>query len=294
MEKLEKKGLDAAWLAGQLRKDWRARLFLTDKEALGDEDQSSTDRKSRAKPHSGGVLSRFASAATLKRLQASGVVKAYPTARLDDNHKVAPGRSRAWPLREILKIELLLALAEMGDLPVFVLAELLDQLPGASQGRSLLDDVVDGWAGAVLADAGIHLGDAETRDEARALLAEGPAPDAAADRARDPMLVIVDRRWVLGGRLKLDFGVDIDDPEALADFNLFPLALIKSFKTGAADFEFVSEKVGRTSGGDFFWNEDWFATARQAHERSAARLELNLAEPLRRFINIHKLRDKHR
>ncbi|VXC97929.1 hypothetical protein OCEANICA350_12786 [Oceanicaulis sp. 350] len=281
MKLLRENGLDAAWLGAQLKSDWRVRLFLTDQEALGVQDESSADRKSRAKPHLGGVLSRFASAPTLKRLQASGIVRAYPTARLDAEFNVAPGRSRAWPLREILKLELLFALAEMGNLPVFVLGELLDRLPGASPGHNLLEDMVDGWAGAVLADAGIHFGDDETRIQAQALLCDGPDARPDANRKLDPSLIIVDRRWLVSLNYRPYIPLEAVDP--------FPLAEIKSLRTGSTDFDFIFERYASTQDGDFFENDSRFGSARQAHSTAVSRLELNLAEPLRRFIQTHKL-----
>lgn len=276
---------DPEWVADQLRLDWRERQFLKDAEAIGEAEQEPTARKGVAVAHSGGVLSRFASESALKHLQAEERIKSIKVRKIDENFKPVRGWMRLWPLREILKAELVMALSDFADLPFLRLAELLASIPSGQISDDgtpvpMVDCLADDWTDFVLFWFGRDTGISSAADQF-------PESHEDADRTRDPKLLLIDRQWLFGQRLSLPDGVVSSHPWLL-------LAEVQAFrsKNYKVDWMFDRYRTERLPDGELAHElqDEREEVARQNMDRAGVKLELNLAEPLRRFAHRNRQR----
>lgn len=274
---------DPEWVAEQLKLDWRERQFLTDAEATGEIEEMPSARKGVALAHSGGALSRFASESALKHLQADGRIKSVKVRKIDEKFQPARGWMRLWPLREILKAEMVMALSDVADLPFLRLAELLSKIPSARLDDAgdpipLVDDLADDWTDFVLFWFGYDTG-------ATAVPDQHPESNEDADRTGDPRLLLIDRKWLFGRNLALPEWCESQEPWLL----LAEVGALRS-KNYKVEWVFDSYRSDHLPDGEvrhqlFDARE---TTARTEMARANAKLELNLAEPLRRFAHSNR------
>lgn len=273
-------------IAAAFRKDWRERGALTAQEAFGEADEEATLRKSAARAQRGGAMSRFASEATMRHLKTVGLVDGLRVRNVTEDGKPVQGVRRLWSVTDALKAEVALSFADFADLPSRNVARLLVELPliidtAAGAERSLIDGYAEIWSGYAAATLGQESANPETRREADALLVEAPEAANNADRSHDPKLLIIDRRWVFGVNLAAKHpGTKGFDPLP------FPIAEIKTFRSGeyrAPPFVEANEHLFADQAPDYLRAEapdvaDLWKTA-------AVTIELNLFEPMRRFIH---------
>lgn len=273
-------------VAEALRKDWRERGALTPQEAFGEADEDTPVRKSAARAQRGGAMSRFASEATMRHLKTVGLVDGLRVRNVTEEGKPAQGVKRLWSITDALKAEIALSCADYADLPSRNVARLLKELPlligtSADTERSLIDGFAEIWSGYAAATLGQESADPKTRREANALLDEAPEAANDADRSHDPKLLIVDRRWVFGVNLAAKRpGMKNFDPAP------FPLAEIKTFRSGEYDAPFfidANEHLFAEQAADYLRAEA--PDVADLWKSAAVSIELNLFEPMRRFIH---------
>lgn len=205
---------------------------------------------------------------------------------------------RLWPLVELLKADMVMTLADYADLSFIRMGEVLKTIPGRELDEkgdflSLAESLARRWEAYVLFHFGHDVGDAETRREAGAALAEvGDAADTT--HSLDPRLLLIDRRWlfVRDRYLPDQFGAPEIGPSnrQLADGNGWLLiADIRSFRAATFDRDWLFEcyEQHRRDDGEVYYrfNDPRWDEAHAARKRPCACLELNLVEPLRRFIH---------
>jgi hypothetical protein len=291
---------DPEWVAEQLRLDWRERQFLTDAEACGDAEASPSARKGKIVSHTGGALSRFASEAALKHLQSEGWIKCHKVRKIDETFTPVRGWMRLWPLVELLKAEMVVTLADFADLPFVRLANLLEKIPGNSlttegEPQPLAHSLAEDWASRVLYWLGHDVGNTEERAIAASALDRDQD-----DRAKDPHLMLVDRRWLFGRNLFLP--LHVEEPGELEDGSKplpadgwLLLADVSSLRSARFEVEWLLDAYSPTRSAkrnEFttFTDERW-NTAQATRQEAAVSIDLNLVEPLRRFAHRNRVEE---
>lgn len=289
---------DPLWVADQLRLDWRERGFLRDDEASGEKADNEKVRKGKAIAHEGGALSRFATEAALKHLQSAGVIRCHQVRKIDENFTPVRGWMRLWPLVELLKADMVMTLADYADLSFIRMGEVLKTIPGRELDEkgntlSLAESLARTWSGYVLYYFGHDVGDDAARREADEAMAEvGDTANNA--HSIDPRLLLIDRRWLFVHERYLpeQFGQPETGPSGnpLADGNGWLLiADIRLFRSATWDRDWLFEyyEQHRRADGEVFYrfNDPRWDEAQAARKRPCTCLELNLVEPLRRFVH---------
>ncbi|MCV0429758.1 MULTISPECIES: hypothetical protein [Alphaproteobacteria] len=291
---------DPDWVADQLRLDWRERQFLTDDEATGAPLKDVATRKGKAIAHGGGTLSRFATEAALKHLQSAGWITCQKSRKIDlDTYTPVRGWMRLWELDQLLKAEMVMTLADFADLSFLRLADLLAAVPGPQLDENgdpipLAISLAEQWVDYVLYWFGLDSGDAAARREAKQGISAAPASQIGADRSQDARLLLIDRRWLFA-RVR-DLPDSLGEPELGKNSEkLLPgdgwllLADIRSLRSANFDLDWLlhAYQRHRTDEGTFFYTftDSRWDEAQTARKHAAVRIELNLAEPLRRFIH---------
>lgn len=278
-------------IAAALQMDWRERGALTPQEAFGEADDDTPIRKSAARAQRGGAMSRFASEATMRHLKTVGLVDGLRVRNVTEEGKPAQGVKRLWSVTDALKAEIVLSCADYADLPSRNVARLLKEIPvligtSSDTDRSLIDGYAEIWSGYAAATLGQESADPKTRREANALLDDAPEAADGANRSHDPKLLIVDRRWVFGVNLAAKRpGMNGFDAAP------FPLAEIKAFRSGEYDAPFfidAKEHVFAEEAPDYTRAEA--PEVSDLWKSAAVTIELNLFEPMRRFIHRNRKR----
>ena len=258
-------------------KHWWERQFLTDEEAIGAPVASGGANKGKAIEHRGGALSRFASESSLRHLQTAGWVESVLVRKLDETFEPAQGRMRLWSLSDIMKAEVAFSVAELADLPLLATVAILKALPGRKANQDgerpdMVADLVDDWSSYVGATGAVKMPGHDLAQDGRALLAETrDRPEQVQGQSSDIRVVIVDRRWVLGWGFEHEL-VQAPDP--------WPLLEVKSFQNASPIVETVFDDPDN---GDEPGQR--VSEAREAYDGALTRLEINLTEPLRRFLH---------
>ena len=289
---------DPLWVADQLRLDWRERGFLTDEEASGERASDVTVRKGKAVAHEGGALSRFATEAALKHLQGDGVIRSHQVRKIDENFTPVRGWMRLWPIAELLKADMVMTLADFADLAFMPVGKALKTIPGREIDEngdplSLAEGLARRWEAYVLFHFGHDVGDAATRAEAKKALAEtGEELDRVVEA--DPRLLLIDRRWLFARDRDLpdQFGhpeIGLTDDELVDGDGWLLIADILSFRAATFDPHWLFDRYERVQRGDgeafYRFNDPRWNEAHADRRRACTRLELNLVEPIRRFIH---------
>jgi hypothetical protein len=258
-------------------KHWWERQFLTDEEAIGSPVASGGANKGKAVEHRGGALSRFASESSLRHLQTAGWVESVLVRKLDEGFEPAQGRMRLWSLSDIMKADVAFSVAELADLPLLATVAILKALPGRKSNEDgerpdMVADLVDDWSTYVGATGAASTPGHELAQDGQILLAETrDRPEQAQGQSSDIRLVIVDRRWVLG------WGFEHELVHAPAPW---PLLEVKSFQNASPIAETIFDDADN---GDEPGQR--VSEAREAYDQALTRLEINLTEPLRRFLH---------
>lgn len=258
-------------------KHWWERQFLTDEEAIGVPVEDGGANKGKAVEHRGGALSRFASEASLRHLQTVGWIESVLVRKLDENLEPARGRMRLWSLPDIMKADVAFSVAELADLPLLATVALLRALPGRIQrpeGASpdIVTDLVDDWSSYVGAHGAVHSPGHPLAKQALEVLINSPDhPGEATRQDSDIRIVISDRRWVLGWGFVHEL---IHTPEP------WPLLEVKSLQNAAPIVETIFDDADTGDETGVRVNE-----ARTSYDQALTRLDINLTEPLRRFMH---------
>jgi hypothetical protein len=258
-------------------KHWWERQFLTDEEAIGKPVVMGGANKGKAVEHEGGALSRFASEPSLRHLQTVGWTESVLVRKLDEDFQPSQGRMRVWSLSDIMKADVAFSVAEMADLPLLATVAILKALPGrraedADRRPDIVSDLVDDWSSYVGATGVVRTPGHPLAREGRDLLASTPdRPEETDGQASDVRIVIVDRRWVLGGGFVHDL---VHSPEP------WPLLEVKSFQNASPRVETIFDDPD--NGDD---PGERVLEARASYGRALTRLNINLTEPLRRFFH---------
>lgn len=282
---------DIEWVAAQLRLNWRERQFLTDAEAIGSVVEEPVARKRTATEKQGGALSRFASEAALKHLQAAGWIRAIKIQKIDEYYRPAVGWMRLWRLLDILKAELALALADYADLSLLSAVSLLRGIPGQSAqepGSTVADIICEDWVRYTLFWFALESADEQTRIDAAEAVERARESAVEYPHARDPLLRLIDRRWLFGSNLPLP-------PQYVTGESWQLLADVRSLANRTFDVEFLFDRHVSTNtaeGRIVELDDDRVIEARRCFDQPVAAVELNLAQPLRRFL--HRNRDQGR
>lgn len=268
---------DASDIAEALRKDWRDRGALTAEEAFGEPDNEVSVNKGIARAHKDGAMSRFASEATMRHLKTVGLIEGLKCRNVKPTGETERGMMRLWPVEEALKAETALVIADYADLPARRVARLLCELPFTDhKGKRLIDSYAESWASHAFSTLGLEAEDEETQQVAQEYFRSNPEAAPDAPRERDPKLIIADRQWI--------FAVNLSN--AGHDHEPFYIGEIKAFRTGAYSVSFIPAFKDPV--------EVAFASMSASEHRpdSSHRLlqaavvsELNLFEPMRRFIH---------
>jgi len=280
---------DIDWVASQLQLDWRERQFLTDAEAIGSAVEVPAAKKRTATEKQGGALSRFASEAALRHLQAAGWIRAIKVQKIDEHYRPAVGWMRLWWLRDILKAELALGLADYADLHLLSAVSLLRGLPGQSTqepGGTVADAICEDWVRYTLFWFALESGDAQTRVDAAEAVESARESAVEYPHVSDPLLRLVDRRWLFGRNLPLS-------PQYITGESWELLADVRSLANRTFDVEFLFDRYASTNtaeGRIVELDDDRVNEARRCFDQPVAAMELNLAQPLRRFL--HRNRDQ--
>ena len=290
---------DPLWVADQLRCNWRERGFLTDDEASGAQTGDVSVRKGKAIAHAGGVLSRFATESALKHLQSAGWITCAKARKIDETFTPVRGWMRLWPLFELLKADMVMTLADYADVSFMRLAELLAAIPGRlidvdGNPLPLAAGLAETWTDYVLIHYGHDVGDAETRKEAQLALAEAKQSTTTANAADDPRILLVNRRWLFARTKDLpdnygDAEIGPSDESLIDSAGWLLIAEIKSFRSAnfEVDWLFDNYEHRRRPNGDTFFrfNDSRWNAAHFDRRNACVHLELNLVEPMRRFLH---------
>ncbi|MGY6662456.1 MAG: hypothetical protein ACXIVO_09060 [Glycocaulis sp.] len=282
---------DIEWVAAQLRLNWRERQFLTDAEAIGSVVEGPVAKKRTAIEKQGGALSRFASEAALKHLQAAGWIRAIKVQKIDEHYRPAVGWMRLWRLRDILKAELALGLADYADLHLLSAVSLLRGIPGQSldePSSTVADVICEDWVRYTLFWFALESADAQTRVDAAEAVESARESAVEYPHASDPLLRLVDRRWLFGTNLPLP-------PQYVTGESWELLADVRSLANRTFDVEFLFDRYASTNtaeGRIVELDGNRVMEALRCFDQPVAAMELNLAQPLRRFL--HRNRDEGR
>ncbi len=282
---------DIDWVASQLQLDWRERQFLTDAEAIGSAVEEPVAKKRTATEKQGGALSRFASEAALRHLQSAGWIRSIKVQKIGDDYRPAVGWMRLWRLRDILKAELALGLADYADLHLLSAVSLLRRIPGQSldePSSTVADVICEDWVRYTLFWFALESADAQTRVDAAEAVESAQESAVQYPHASDPLLRLIDRRWLFGTNLPLP-------PQYVTGESWKLLADVRSLANRTFDVEFLFDRYASTNtaeGRIVELDDKRVMEARRCFDQPVAAMELNLAQPLRRFL--HRNRDQGR
>lgn len=258
-------------------KHWWERQFLTDEEAIGVPVEDGGANKGKAVEHRGGALSRFASEPSLRHLQTVGWIESVLVRKLDQNFEPSRGRMRLWSLEDVLKADVAFSVAELADMPLLATVALLKALPARQSGHGpgrhdIISDLVDDWSAYVGAMGVVQSQNDPLEQTAREVLVNSPdRPSEATRQDSDIRIVISDRRWVLGWGFEHEL---IHKPEP------WPLLEVKSFQNAAPIVETIFDDADNGDEPGVRVSE-----ARTSYDQALTRLDINLTEPLRRFMH---------
>lgn len=264
-------------IAAALRVDWRARGALTNEEAFGEADTEEAFQRTTARIHKGGAMTRFASEATMRHLKTVGLVHGLRVRNVNLDGSTGQGMMRLWPLIDVLRAEVAISLADLAGLPVRQLGRLLRELPVDVPVREFAQQIFESYAGTWADHALVTLGseseDPATRSEADSYFKENRAVFDPAERQFDPSLIIADGKWLFGK----NFAANRDDLQP------FPLGEIIDFRSGRYRVEFIlseapvalAPQMARERAPELLSKLEGASTV----------LELNLYEPMRRFVH---------
>lgn len=276
---------DVTEIAVALRKDWRDRGALTAEEAFGEPDEQSKLNKGVARAHKGGAMSRFASEATMRHLKTVGLIKGLKVRNVKPTGETERGMMRLWSVEDVLKAETALVIADYADLPSRRVAKLLYELPFIDHlGKRLIDSYAESWARHAFSTLGCEAENEMTQETARDYFSANPEASLDAPRELDPKLLIADRKWIFAQNLSAA-GHD-SEPFCIAEIKAFrtgPYSVppIPPFKDEPVEVAFASESA-----------REYEPEALHRLRSAAVVTELNLFEPMRRFIHRNRTEDQ--
>lgn len=287
----------AAEIAAALRQDWRERGALTADEAFGQIDPKPEVRANKgvARARSGGAMLPFASSPTMRHFKTAGLVSGVKVRNVSRDGVPAQGMARLWSIQDALKGDLAIAVSDFADLPLRQVARLLKEAPllfevSKDETAGLVHGYADVWAHHAFVTLAEEVNDKATREKAAAYFAENNEVGMQADRRFDPKLLIVDRRWLFGVNLAAKRPSD-QQPMEKIDLKPFPLAEIIALTASDYKVKFFVEEAEHLfadQAADFLRAEA--PSVAPLCEHAAVSIELNLFEPMRRFIHRNRKR----